>query len=54
MNITVNFELEIDGECSEELVREKFIDWFRPPSKVSPEEFDDDYQVWVRSWEVVG
>jgi hypothetical protein len=53
MNITVNFELEIEGNCSEDLIREKFIEWFPPSPKVSPQEFDDDFQVWVRSWEVV-
>jgi hypothetical protein len=49
MKILVEFELKIEGDCSEETVRENFIEWFQPSPKVSPEEHDDDFQVWIHS-----
>jgi hypothetical protein len=53
MKITVEFEIEIEGECAEEKVEKQFMEWFDIDRfKISPDADDDDYQVWIRGWEV--
>lgn len=54
MKVTVEITLEIEGEVSKAFVRDKFIEWFEIAKwKISPDEEDDNYQVWVRSMEVI-
>ena len=48
MKVLVEIELRIDGKYSEKKVRKNFIEWFSPLRwKISPDEDDDDYQVWI-------
>jgi len=50
MKILIEIELRIDGKYSERSVRKNFFNWFCPSRwKISPDEFDDDYQVWIES-----
>jgi len=54
MKITIEFELRIDGKCSQKKVRDNFLEWFEPVRwKISPDTDDDDYQVWIERLEVM-
>jgi hypothetical protein len=48
MEINLVVKLRIEGKCSEKKVRREILNWFSPLSwKISPDEADDDYQVWI-------
>ena len=48
MKIIMELELRIDGICSQKKVRENFLEWFELSRwKISPDEDDDIYQVWI-------
>lgn len=52
MKIPIVIEIEIDGECSEQAAYDCFCEYFDPLRKISPAENDDDFQVWVKGWEI--
>lgn len=52
MKINVTFILSIDGDISQREIRDKFFEWFDYSPKLSPAEYDDDYQVWIESVEM--
>jgi hypothetical protein len=55
MKLLLEIDLDIQGDWTEEKVRENFLEWFELLSrKISPDEDDDECQVWVESMEVVG
>ena len=52
MKLIIEFELDIEGKIAQKEIRDKFLEWFQPPGKVSPEEHDDEFQVWIKSMSV--
>ena len=54
MKIKVEFDLRIDGKYPQKKVRENFLEWFEPARwKISPDEDDDNYQVWIETVRIV-
>ena len=50
MKITVEFDLRIDGKYPQKKVRENFLEWLELSKwKISPDEDDDNYQVWIET-----
>ena len=53
MKILVEFDVEIEGEITEQEVFDGFCVWFEPSLwKISPDADDDVFQVWIRGWTV--
>jgi hypothetical protein len=52
MKIHIIIEIEIDGKCSKKEVMDCFAENFDPGRKISPMENDDDYQIWIKGWEI--
>ena len=50
MKIKVEFDLRIDGKYPQKKVRENFLEWLELSKwKISPDEDDDNYQVWIEA-----
>mgnify|MGYP003395943899 CR=1 FL=1 len=55
MKILVEFDLRIYGKYPQRKVRKNFLKWFELLKwKISPDEDDDDYQVWIERIVVKG